>query len=327
MMRGFFKYLFVAVCSVLFCGRTLAQDEIVCDQYHFNYYLVNPAVAGAERCTHLMLTGKFQWVGVEDAPMTQTLSFRTRILQDLGIGAYLYNDKNGFSYRQGGEVTFAYHIPLTENNRYMMKQRSIERQLSFGLSAVVNHYNYDTYLGDNYGQTDNVLGNGGENKGFYFNANAGVYFLFDNFFAGFSMANLIPTELTELGLDEPVRPLTGFGFLGYDINLVNEMIIEPSAMFKFNTNSERQLDINLKFMQTLPHNKDFSYWLQASYRQTLDENNTKPLSLHPMGGIRYKGFHVGYSYILGLTKFSRQNYGSHEIMLGYTWCVTKHFCR
>ena len=173
--------------------------------------------------------------------------------------------KDGFSYRQGGEVTFAYHIPLTENNRYMMKQRSIERQLSFGLSAVVNHYNYDTYLGDNYGQTDNVLGNGGENKGFYFNANAGVYFLFDNFFAGFSMANLIPTELTELGLDEPVRPLTGFGFLGYDINLVNEMIIEPSAMFKFNTNSERQLDINLKFMQTLPHNKDFSYWLQASY--------------------------------------------------------------
>ncbi|MEE0911734.1 MAG: type IX secretion system membrane protein PorP/SprF, partial [Paludibacteraceae bacterium] len=119
----------------------------------------------------------------------------------------------------------------------------------------------------------------------------------------------------------------GFGFLGYDINLVNEMIIEPSAMFKFNTNSERQLDINLKFMQTLPHNKDFSYWLQASYRQTLDENNTKPLSLHPMGGIRYKGFHVGYSYILGLTNFARQNYGSHEIMLGYTWCVTKHFCR
>ena len=63
------------------------------------------------------------------------------------------------------------------------------------------------------------------------------------------MSNLIPTELTELGLEEPVRPLTGFGFLGYDIDLVNEMTIEPSAMFKFNTNSERQLDLNLKFMQ------------------------------------------------------------------------------
>ncbi|MDR1729413.1 MAG: type IX secretion system membrane protein PorP/SprF, partial [Prevotellaceae bacterium] len=34
-----------------------AQEEIVYDQYYFNYYLVNPAVAGAERCSHLMLTG------------------------------------------------------------------------------------------------------------------------------------------------------------------------------------------------------------------------------------------------------------------------------
>ncbi|MBO4529927.1 MAG: type IX secretion system membrane protein PorP/SprF, partial [Paludibacteraceae bacterium] len=47
-----------------------AQEEIVCNQYHFNYYLVNPAVAGAERCTHLMLTGRFQWMGQEDHPMT-----------------------------------------------------------------------------------------------------------------------------------------------------------------------------------------------------------------------------------------------------------------
>ena len=89
--------LLALVASLALMMQANAQDEIVCDQYHFNYYLVNPAVAGAERCTHLMLTGKFQWVGVEDAPMTQTLSFRTRILQSWGIGAYLYNDKNGFS--------------------------------------------------------------------------------------------------------------------------------------------------------------------------------------------------------------------------------------
>ncbi len=67
-----------------------AQEEIVCDQYHFNYYLVDPAVAGAERCHHLMLTGKFQWVGMEDAPRVQTLSFRTRIIKNIGLGAYIY---------------------------------------------------------------------------------------------------------------------------------------------------------------------------------------------------------------------------------------------
>ncbi|MCR5497756.1 MAG: type IX secretion system membrane protein PorP/SprF, partial [Paludibacteraceae bacterium] len=111
--------------------------------------------------------------------------------------------------------------------------------------------------------------------------------------------------------------------------LVNEITLEPAAMFKFNTEKNRQLDINLKYMQTIPDNKDFSYWLQLSYRHTLDksENNPAPLAFYAMGGIRYKGFHVGYAYQLGLTQFQRKNGGSHEIMLGYTWCVTKHFCR
>ncbi|MBP5458146.1 MAG: type IX secretion system membrane protein PorP/SprF, partial [Paludibacteraceae bacterium] len=68
--------LFILLLTALSCFSASAQDEIVYDQYHFNYYLVNPAVAGAERCSHLMLTGKFQWMGMDDAPMTQTLSFR-----------------------------------------------------------------------------------------------------------------------------------------------------------------------------------------------------------------------------------------------------------
>ena len=325
-MRGLKKLGAFVLACVGFCQAN-AQDDIVNEQYHFNYYLVNPAVAGAERCTHVMLTGKFQWTGIDDAPMTQTLSARTRILNNIGLGLYVYNDKNGYSYRQGGEFTFAYHIPLTENNRYSMKQRSIERQLSFGISLMVNHYNFDSYLSDTYGSEDAVLGNEGNNKGFYLNANAGAYFMWDNFFLGYSMYNLIPTEMTELGESEPKRPLTGYGFLGYDIDLVNNMTIEPAAMFKFNVNGERQLDINLKFLQTLPSNEDFSYWLQLSYRHTLDSGNANPLIIYPMGGIRFKGFHVGYAYGLGLTSLNRQNYGSHEIMLGYTWCVTKHFCR
>ena len=58
--------IFAIVALLVASLHVHAQDEIVCDQYHFNYYLVNPAVAGAERCTHLMLTGKFQWLGIDD---------------------------------------------------------------------------------------------------------------------------------------------------------------------------------------------------------------------------------------------------------------------
>ncbi|MCQ2230224.1 MAG: PorP/SprF family type IX secretion system membrane protein [Paludibacteraceae bacterium] len=328
-MKKMFRYIIATLMASFVFTTMQAAEDIVVNQYHFNYYLVNPAVAGAERCHNLMLTGRFDFAGVEGHPMTQTLSYRTRILKNVGVGVYAYNDKNGSSYRQGGEVTFAYHIPLSENNHYMMKSQSIDRQLSFGLSLMLNHYNFDKKLFDKYASEDGVFGNGGTNKGMYLNANAGVYFLWDNFFAGFSAKDIIPSEMIELGLDEPKRPLSFFGFAGYDFDLVNNITIEPAVMFKADNQKNRQLDINLKFMQTLPDNKDFSYWLQGSYRHTLDKNehNPSPLCLFILGGARYKGFHLGYGYRLGLTDFQRKNGGGHEVMLGYTWCVTKHFCR
>ena len=323
------KYLCATVLAFLCCGGALkAQEEIVYDQYYFNYYLVNPAVAGAERCSHLMLTGKFQWVGLENAPMTQTLSFRTRILSNVGLGGYVYNDRNGNSYRQGGQLTFAYHIPLSESSGYFMKERSVERQLSFGVSAKVNHFSFAKSLfSDPENQDDPTIYNGNPNKGFYFNTNFGAYFLWDNFFLGASATNLIPSKMIEMGKDEPSPPLTAFAFTGYDIEMGNTMTLEPSVMFKANEWENMQLDLNMKFMQTLPDNENFSYWLQVSYRQGLDSKNTQPLALSPMGGVRFKGFHLAYAYTLGLTGFNRHNSGTHEVMLGYTWCITKHFCR
>jgi type IX secretion system PorP/SprF family membrane protein len=275
-----------------------------------------------------MLTGRFQWVGLQDAPMTQTLSFRTRVLNNVGIGAYVYNDKNGYSYRQGGELTFAYHVPLTENSRYLMKDRSVERQLSFGLSAKVNHYTFSDELFSFENASDPTVANGGKDKGVYFNANFGIYLLWDDFFAGISATNLIPSKMAEFGNGEPVPPFLGFGFLGYDINLNDNMAIEPAIMFKMNQDANKQLDVNLKFLQTaLPDNEDFSYWLQVSYRHSLDSGNGQALGLSPMGGIRFGGFHLAYAYSLGLTALNRHNSGTHEVMLGYTLCQTKHFCR
>nr|MCR5297834.1 type IX secretion system membrane protein PorP/SprF [Paludibacteraceae bacterium] len=47
-----------------------AQEYPVNNQYYFNYYLINPAVAGAAKCHYFMLTHKQQWMGIDDAPYT-----------------------------------------------------------------------------------------------------------------------------------------------------------------------------------------------------------------------------------------------------------------
>ncbi|MCQ2234163.1 MAG: type IX secretion system membrane protein PorP/SprF [Paludibacteraceae bacterium] len=322
-----FKHKIAALLLSLPIFSSAAQDEIVYDQYQWNYYLVNPAVAGASRCSHILGTFKKQWVGQDDSPMIEMLSFRTRLLKNLGLGAYVYNDKNGYSLRQGGQVSLAYHIPLSQNYGYFMKDRDLQRQLSFGLSGVVTHYGFTNDLFTDENSLDNTVANGGQDKGFYFNANFGTYFMWDRFFAGLSIANLIPTELEELGKNEPVRPMNFFIFAGYTFPVNETIDIEPAAMFKMDENSNRQLDFNLKYEQVLPDNPDFSYWLQLTYRHILDEGNGQALSFSPMGGINWKGFHLGYAYTLGLTDWQRQNSGTHEVMLGYSWCKVKKFCR
>lgn len=305
-----------------------AQQEIVYDQYYWNYYLVNPAVAGATRCSHVLGTFKKQWVGMDESPWTGTVSFRTRMLKNMGLGAYVFADKNGYSNRHGGEVSLAYHIPLSQNYGYFMKDRDLQRQLSFGLSAVAHHFSFDDPLFSEENMTsDNVIANGGQDKGVYFNANFGAYFLWDRFFAGLSIANLLETELTELGKDEPAMPMTFFLFGGYTFPVNETIDIEPSLMFINNENDNRNLDLNVKYEQVLPDNPDFQYWLELSYRHCLDSGNSQAMSLSPMGGITWNGFHLGYAYTLGLTNYQRHNSGTHEIMLGYSWCRVKKFCR
>lgn len=326
------KHILVALTMVLLSQTGLkAQEEIVYDQYYYNYYLVNPAVAGAERCTHFMWTGKLQWIGMDDAPRTTTLSFRTRLrggMERLGIGAYAYLDKNGYSKRQGGQVSLGYHIPLSGGSTrgYMMKQRDISRQLSFALAGVIQHYSFADELFTEGNSADITIANEGKDKGYYFNATFGTYLLLDNFFAGLTIANLIPTKLTELGKTEPVRPITPYIFLGYDFQLGDGMVFEPGAMFKFNTEDQRQFDFHLKFQQNVL-DRDYGYWVELLYRHVLDKDNAQPLCLKPMGGVRIKKFNIGYTYTLGLTRINRHNKGDHELMLSYSFCKTQHFCR
>ena len=316
------KYLVIAILSLTSIVSLSAQEEIVYNQYHFNYYLANPALAGAEPCSHFMLTNKFQWVGMDEFPMIQTLSFRTRALDRIGIGAFLYNDRNGYSNRIGGQATFAYHIPLSDGRRYRQNV-SLDRQLSFGVSFKLNYFSINQELLDDPStQGDNAFANP---DGLSPNANFGVYFKSYGFFTGLSLTNLIPTTPDIFGDKEVPAPFTGFFFLGNAFELDYDAFIEPSIMVKANQYGNIGGDINLKFGQEV--DRDFGYWLQASYRQSFDRDNGQSLMLMPMGGVRFGKFQLGYSFSLDLNNLVTHSYGSHEIMLGYSFCIPKYFCR
>src|SRR4051812_20032865 len=80
-----------------------------------NYYLLHPSMAGAANCAKLRLTARQQWFGQEDAPALQTLSFNGRVGEQSGIGAIVYNDKNGYHSQKGFKLTYAHHIMFSRD--------------------------------------------------------------------------------------------------------------------------------------------------------------------------------------------------------------------
>jgi type IX secretion system PorP/SprF family membrane protein len=312
----------IAICCFCIAFVTKAQEYTIYDQYYFHYYLMNPATAGAAPCTHFMVTNNQQWVGLADAPSTQTISFQTRTLGNLGIGAYLYNDKNGYSYQQGGQFTIAYHIPMSIGNRYT-KAPTLDRQLSFAVSAKFYRYQ----LSNQVVNDANLQGENVQRKdGIYPNANFGVFFQDYKFFTGLSVTNLIPVKIDMFGDTEPLRPLTAFYQIGYAIPTTRDLDLEPSAVLSVDANSRRQLDLDFRAIQHL-EDQDMSWWAGIIYRQNLDQGSGQSLMLIPNISAVFGKFRIGYAYELDLNGMITHNYGTHQIMLGYSFCSSHEFCR
>lgn len=309
--------LILLLLLTLVSARLSAQEKVIYDQYHFNYYLINPAVAGADKCSHLMLTTKNNWVGLE-GPSTQALSFRTRLTdKNIGLGGIVYNDKTPNFSQIGLQATFAYHIPMSDGARYLRNVK-LERQLSFGLSAKVTQASYDAH-----GTSDPADVSFSEMQP---NANLGVYYIDYGFFTGLSVSNLVPYEMVNYGLQEEPAPTTLFYFVGYGFDLQEERKIEPSVNFNYDMFGRKQVELNLKYTKN-NEESNVGFWTQLSYRHNLDEGSGAPLSLIPMAGMRIDKFQLAYAFNLSLTEISKYNYGTHELMLAYSFCIPKEFCR
>jgi type IX secretion system PorP/SprF family membrane protein len=318
-------YLFITLFSSFL--TTHAQEYPIYNQYYFNYYLINPALAGVNDCSYFMLTHKQQWVGIEDAPYTTSMSYQTRFSGNIGMGVYVYNDNNGYSRQQGAQITAAYHIPLNSGARYTRAVRR-DRQLSFAVSAKFFNYGFDPDVLSklNTARYDQAMQDLQENLQ-AFNANVGAYYTSYGFFTGLSFTNIAKMKMPSYDTDiEPWLPLNGFFQIGNEFDMKNDETLEPSLMYMFNTQGYMTADLNLKYARKVPR-QGFSYWLQLTGRMNVDGGDFQALTAIPILGLQFGKFHFAYAYGIDLNRLIRYNYGTHELMLGYTMCYVEKFCR
>ena len=102
-----------------------AQQDAQYTQYMYNTISVNPAYAGSRGVMSIVGLHRSQWVGLDGAPRTQTISAHTPLNRSkVGLGLNVTNDEIGPST----ETYFDGIVSYTINTSYRGK-------LSFGLKA------------------------------------------------------------------------------------------------------------------------------------------------------------------------------------------------
>ncbi|RYE36658.1 MAG: type IX secretion system membrane protein PorP/SprF [Sphingobacteriaceae bacterium] len=123
------KRSIAAVILLLFAIRITpakAQLNPLSSQYFQNQYLFNPAMAGIDNGLNLSLSVRKQWSSIPGAPFTQAIS-ADYLLNRAAFGVNVYADQSGLLKSTRAVATYAYHIPLGQNNQ----------KLNFGVSAGI----------------------------------------------------------------------------------------------------------------------------------------------------------------------------------------------
>ena len=268
-----------------------------------NPFLMSPTYAGVGDHIKVRLNGLTQWVGIEDAPDTQTLAADARIGNRSGIGLLLYNDSNGETKQRGSRVSFAHHLIL---------DRYDDEFLSFGISYNFNQFRIDV---ENFEMFNGELPTD-DRATTNHNFDIGVLYRYDKFYLSANASNLLNKDLTAFNpIFEPNTLRNYYVYTGYSFSKNNNsrIEVEPSVFFQwFESDGRSVTDLNTKFRF---HDFEDYYYLGLTYRFLNDQIGT-PLYIAPIAGLKKNNFYFGYSYQVITNEILGYSTGTHVLTVG-----------
>ena len=291
--------LFICVFGVKAQELTLPQlSQYLAD----NPFVMSPTYAGIGDHVKIRVNGLTQWVGIKDAPDTQSLAADMRIGERSGLGALLYNDSNGETKQRGARISFAHHLTL---------DRYDDEFLSFGLSYNFNQFRID--IQNFYTQDQSVTDDRATTN---HNFDVGVLYRKDKFYISANASNIIDKNLTKFNpIYEPNRLRNYYLYTGYRYKKSknSDLEIEPSVFFQlFESDGRSVTDLNVKFRW---YDFEDYYYAGITYR-FLNDQIGDPLYIAPIIGLKKNNFYFGYSYQVILNEILGYSSGTHVITLG-----------
>ena len=319
------KFKFLIISLILIINSLNAQEglPVYHDYLSGGWYLVHPSMAGGANHNQIRLTGRTQWLDVEDAPSTITASINGRVTKNVGLGVIAYGDQNGNYSDNAAYGTFAYHLNLSSRETEL-------NQLSFGMSfGIIQSVLDETSFSSTLVALDPTL-TGTSSRDEYVNSDFGISYLNRNFFALFSLKNafkIFANPISDLEPDNLRRYVFTTGYT-FKINTPIEFKMEPSIQYISTPELEQDfIDFNGKGY--LDVTRDLTLWGGLSYRRSFDSieyttNDTSTQeftykSITGFGGALYKDYVFAYTFTNQLGGIPISNLGFHQITLGYNF--------
>ncbi len=288
--------LFIVHCS-LFVIHSKAQQTPQYSLYSFNRILINPAFAGNKNQIQTTLSYRNYLVGIEGAPVTQTLTVNAPIQSKyLGVGLKLTHESLGAVNQLNFLPVISYYIGLGQG------------RLTFALEGGILHesVNWNTLIKTN--PLDNAIPQGSNSK-ILPDAGFGMLYNTSRYFIGFSVNHLVKAKFdyTDIKSANPGF-LTKHYFLeaGYNIVVGSFLNLEPSILLKKAIASPAQFDIGTKI--------NFKNSVTAGvYWRTGDA------LYFPIRFLINNRYSIAYAYDLRISQLATYSHGSHEIMLTYNY--------
>jgi type IX secretion system PorP/SprF family membrane protein len=317
-LRYILLFLFVLNLNVVF-----SQQDAMFTKYMFNTLVYNPAYAGSFDYLSVNVLHRSQWLGIEGAPTTQTLSIHSPVNDRVGLGFSLVNDAIGVTGTTSANFIYAYRFKVGKGT------------LSTSLQAGVVNWRADfNKLSYKDGSSGDLAFMDMTPSKWLPNFGAGIYYQTSKAFLGFSSPHIVNHDLRDKDAAEDDENLAAqlyrhyYGFGGIAIPLSGQdLVFRPTFLVKrigmfgekkringrIAAPTEIDLDMGFFFYQKL--------WLGASYRTAFEALTNQSSSVD--SGDIWAAFHftnglrLGAAYDYTLSRLRTTAGGSFEIMLGY----------
>lgn len=288
-------FFFLVIFSTVVCR---AQQHPMFTQYMFNGLVLNPAYAGTQETFTATAVLRKQWVGIADAPRTQTFSAHSPV-DDLrsgrrpgspvSLGVTLFNDQIAITGHSGLLGAYAYSLEFLNGSILSMG-------LQAGFSQLRIRYS-ELELDD----PSFALGDISEWQPEF---GAGLYFRSSRFYSGLSAPQMLRKTIDRSNTSLSISPHY-FLTTGYVFDLTRSVKIKPNVLLKSNSDDQFQVDVNCNLFLNEVLN------IGASWRSRE--------SIGAMVQFYFQHrFAAGYAYDIPYgNDMARLHNGSHEIMISY----------